>query len=148
MSICINEAKKGMLFWYKPFGACIVRDGVVISSSNNQVSSFNDITSHAEIETIRQACKSLNTLLLKECTLYTTCEPCIMCLGASFWSGVEKIYFWVDIHTALNSWFRQFNLPSSEAIKIAQANIEIRGWLLIEENKKLFTDWETYKFNH
>ncbi len=76
-----------------PFGAVIVKDNKIISEGFNIVTSSNDPTSHAEIVAIRNACKVLNNFTLKDCDLYTTCEPCPMCLSAIYWARIEKVYY-------------------------------------------------------
>ncbi|MDH4129067.1 MAG: nucleoside deaminase [Spirochaetota bacterium] len=76
-----------------PFGAVIVKDGKIISKGHNKVTSNNDPTAHAEITAIRNACKTLNTFKLTGCIIYTSCEPCPMCLSAIYWSRIEKIYY-------------------------------------------------------
>ena len=76
-----------------PFGAVIVKDDKIISEGFNTVTLSNDPTSHAEIVAIRKACKILNNFSLKECELYSTCEPCPMCLSAIYWARIEKIYY-------------------------------------------------------
>eukprot|EP00929_Paragymnodinium_shiwhaense_P020569 TRINITY_DN1366_c0_g1_i6.p1 TRINITY_DN1366_c0_g1~~TRINITY_DN1366_c0_g1_i6.p1 ORF type:complete len:464 (-),score=133.53 TRINITY_DN1366_c0_g1_i6:425-1816(-) len=83
-----------------PFGASIVRDGVVISCAHNMVLHCGDPTKHAEMNAIHMACKALGTHDLSDCDLYTTCEPCPMCWGAVQWSGLRKAYIGVDRHTA------------------------------------------------
>ena len=76
-----------------PFGAVIVKDGKVIAKSANKVISSNDPTAHAEVATIRLACKKLKTFDLSGCIVYTSCEPCPMCLGALYWARVDAIYY-------------------------------------------------------
>jgi len=76
-----------------PFGAVIVKDNQIISEGFNTVTLTNDPTSHAEIVAIRIACKSLNNFSLERCDLYTTCEPCPMCLSAIYWARISKIYY-------------------------------------------------------
>lgn len=76
-----------------PFGAVVVKDGIIIGEGNNQVTSTNDPTAHAEVTAIRNACKALNSFQLDGCILYTSCEPCPMCLGAIYWARPDKIYF-------------------------------------------------------
>lgn len=76
-----------------PFGAILVKDGVVIAQGNNAVTSNNDPTMHAEIVAIRNACKELQTYDLTGCTLYTSCEPCPMCLGAIYWAHIDAVYY-------------------------------------------------------
>ncbi|MBS1519171.1 MAG: nucleoside deaminase [Bacteroidetes bacterium] len=76
-----------------PFGAVIVKDGEIISSGSNKVTSKNDPTAHAEIEAIREACRILGTFNLSGCEIYSSCEPCPMCLSAIYWARLDKIYF-------------------------------------------------------
>ena len=76
-----------------PFGAVVIKDGVIVGRGRNTVLRDNDPTSHAEVSAIRDACKNLNTYSLEGCTLYTTCYPCPMCLGAIIWSNISKVYY-------------------------------------------------------
>jgi tRNA(Arg) A34 adenosine deaminase TadA len=76
-----------------PFGAVIVKDGKIIARGSNRVTSTNDPTAHAEVVAIREACKVLGTFQLSGCEIYTSCEPCPMCLGAIYWARPEKMYF-------------------------------------------------------
>lgn len=76
-----------------PFGAVIVKDGKVIGEGWNKVTSNNDPTAHAEVEAIREACKNLNDFDLSGAEIYTSCEPCPMCLSAIYWARLSKIYF-------------------------------------------------------
>ena len=76
-----------------PFGAVVVRDGKIIAEGVNQVTSANDPTAHAEVLAIRQACANLGVFHLENCELYTSCEPCPMCLGAIYWAHLSRIYF-------------------------------------------------------
>lgn len=75
-----------------PFGCVIVRDGEIVGEGNNCVTSTNDPTAHAEIVAIRNACSSLATFQLDSCTIYTSCEPCPMCLGAIYWARPAAIF--------------------------------------------------------
>ena len=76
-----------------PFGSVIVKDGKIISEGFNKVTSTNDPTAHGEIVAIREACKNLNTFNLKGCDLYSSCEPCPMCLSAIYWARIDKVYY-------------------------------------------------------
>ena len=76
-----------------PFGCVIVKDDKIIGRGNNQVITTNDPTAHAEIVAIREACDTLNTFLLEGCEVFTSCEPCPMCLAAIYWARADKIYF-------------------------------------------------------
>jgi len=76
-----------------PFGAVVVKDGSVIAESANQVTSTNDPTAHAEMLAIREGCKKLGVFDLEGCEIYTSCEPCPMCLGAIYWARLSRVYF-------------------------------------------------------
>ncbi|RUA06899.1 MAG: tRNA-specific adenosine deaminase [Flavobacteriia bacterium] len=76
-----------------PFGCIIVKDGKIVGRGNNKVTSTYDPTAHAEITAIRDACKNLNSFQLNGCIVYTSCEPCPMCLGAIYWARPEKVFF-------------------------------------------------------
>ena len=76
-----------------PFGAVIVRDGKVVATGVNRVTANNDPTAHAEVSAIRAACTKLGTFDLSGCVIYTSCEPCPMCLSALYWAGVERICY-------------------------------------------------------
>ena len=76
-----------------PFAALVVKEGKIIASGTNRVTSTNDPTAHAEVTAIRNACKALGTFQLEGCELYTSCEPCPMCLGAIYWARPSKVYY-------------------------------------------------------
>lgn len=76
-----------------PFGAIVVKNGRVIAEGWNRVTSTNDPTAHAEVTAIRDACKALGTFSLEGCEIYTSCEPCPMCLSAIYWARIDRIYF-------------------------------------------------------
>ena len=76
-----------------PFGSVIVKDNKIIAEGSNRVTTTNDPTAHGEIVAIREACKKLNNFMLNECELYSSCEPCPMCLSAIYWARITKIYF-------------------------------------------------------
>ena len=76
-----------------PFGAIIARKGEIIAEGSNGVTIYNDPTAHAEVTAIRKACEKLGTFDLKGCEIYTSCEPCPMCLGAIYWAHLDKIYY-------------------------------------------------------
>ena len=94
MREAIKEAEAGMrLGRGGPFGCVIVRQGEIIARGNNRVTSSNDPTAHAEITAIREACAKLGTFALDDCELYTSCEPCPMCLAAVYWARIPKLFY-------------------------------------------------------
>jgi guanine deaminase len=88
-----------------PFGAVIVKDGMLIAKSPNTVTSSNDPTAHAEINAIRLACKELKTFDLSGCEIYSSCEPCPMCLSAIYWARISKVYYAADRFNAQKAGF-------------------------------------------
>ncbi len=98
MRMAITEAKKGINKGEGgPFGAVIVKDGVVVAKAHNTVLKNHDATCHGEVNAIRKASKKLNTFDLSGCEIYTTGEPCPMCLGAILWSNISKVYYGCNI---------------------------------------------------
>ena len=94
MTEAVKEALKGMRNNEGgPFGCVIVKDGKIVGRGHNIVTSTNDPTAHAEVTAIRDACKNLGTFQLEGCTVYTSCEPCPMCLGAIYWARPDKVYY-------------------------------------------------------
>ena len=94
MSRAIERSEYGMTHNFGgPFGAVIVKDGEIIAEGFNNVTSSNDPTAHAEITAIRNACKKLETFDLSGCELYTSCEPCPMCLSAIIWANIKEVYY-------------------------------------------------------
>ena len=94
MALAIGEAEKGILNKDGgPFGSVIVKDGVVVGVGHNEVVKNNDPTCHGEMQAIRNACESLKTFDLSDCEIYTTGEPCPMCLTACMWANIKKVYY-------------------------------------------------------
>jgi len=90
IELSINNVKSGK---GGPFGAVVVKDGKIIARGANSVTATNDPTAHAEVNAIREACKVLKTFQLDDCEIYTSCEPCPMCLGAIYWARPSKVYY-------------------------------------------------------
>lgn len=107
MRMAINEAKKGINNNHGgPFGAVIVKDGVVVGKGHNQVIKNNDPTCHGEMMAIHKACKKLGTFDLSGCEIYTTGEPCPMCLAAILWANISKVYYGCNIYDTEDIGFR------------------------------------------
>lgn len=89
IELSINSVRNGG----GPFGAVIAREGEIIAEGSNGVTIYNDPTAHAEVTAIRKACEKLGTFDLTGCEIYTSCEPCPMCLGAIYWAHLDKVYY-------------------------------------------------------
>lgn len=107
MALAIEEAKEGIRAHHGgPFGAVIVKDGKVVGKGHNQVVKNNDPTCHGEVMAIHDACKNLGTFDLSGCEIYTTGEPCPMCLGAILWANIGKVYYGCTVLDTDNIGFR------------------------------------------
>ncbi|MCC7521847.1 MAG: nucleoside deaminase [Flavobacteriaceae bacterium] len=127
-----------------PFGAVIVKDGKIIAEAHNEVTSTNDPTAHAEVTAIRRACKELDTFQLDDCTLYTSCEPCPMCLGAIYWARPKQVFFAGDrIDAAAVDFDDQFIYDELEKA-IEKREIPFLR-ILREEAIPVFDNWKNKK---
>ena len=123
-----------------PFGAIVVKNGKIVGQGNNKVTSTNDPTAHAEVVAIRDACKNLGTFQLDDCIVYTSCEPCPMCLGAIYWARPKKIYFACSREDAANINFDDDFIYKEIPKPIDQRQIETLQ-LLQAEGVKVFNEW-------
>ncbi|MEX2117929.1 MAG: nucleoside deaminase [Bacteroidota bacterium] len=124
-----------------PFGAVIVRDGKVVARGTNLVTSTNDPTAHAEIVAIREACRSLGAFLLDNCEIYTSCEPCPMCLGAIYWARLKRISYANTRADAARIGFDDEFLYREISIPHADRTIPIVR-IQSEEALNVFLEWE------
>ncbi|MEG2614461.1 MAG: nucleoside deaminase [Alistipes sp.] len=125
-----------------PFGAVIARNGVVIATGKNRVTSDCDPTAHAEISAIRAAAKVLGTFNLSGCQIYTSCEPCPMCLGAIYWAHLDRMYYGNDKHDAAKIGFDDAFIY--EELKLKPANRKLKSEVLLpKEAIKAFEDWQS-----
>ena len=124
-----------------PFGCIIVKDNKIISEGSNKVTSTNDPTAHGEIVAIREACLKLNTFNLSGCELYSTCEPCPMCLSAIYWSHIDKIFYANTRDDAKNINFDDSFIYSEINKKIGDRKIQMIQ-MLRDEALKAFKIWD------
>ena len=124
-----------------PFGCIIVKDDKIVGRGNNKVTSTNDPTAHAEVVAIRDACKNLGTFQLDECEVYTSCEPCPMCLGAIYWARPKVIYYANNRQDAAEIGFDDSMIYDEISADIKHRKIPIIP-LLRKEAIKIFTEWK------
>lgn len=140
----LEIAEKGIMKGHGPFGAVIAREGTILAEAANEVVISNDPTAHAEILAIRRASSSLGSHDLSGCVLYTSCEPCPMCLGAIYWSGINKVVYASDRNDAERSGFSdrliydEITLDPSER-KISFIKLNDAG------GKKIFRKWDDFE---
>jgi len=123
-----------------PFGCVIVKDGIIIGRGNNRVLSNNDPTAHAEVVAIRDACQNLGHFQLDGCEVYTSCEPCPMCLGAIYWARPSKIYFANNKTDAAIAGFDDEFIYEELEIPPGERTIPMIK-ILNSEAIKVFEDW-------
>jgi guanine deaminase len=124
-----------------PFGAVIVKDGEIIAQSANTVTTTNDPTAHAEVATIRLACAKLNTFNLEGCVIYTSCEPCPMCLGAIYWARLDKMYYGNTKQDAANIGFDDAFIYEELDLKMEDRKLKSKQ-ILADEAIEAFNLWE------
>ena len=123
-----------------PFGAVVVLDGEIVGEGFNQVTSTNDPTAHAEIVAIRNACKKLNSFQLDNCTIYTSCEPCPMCLGAIYWARPKQIFYAATHEDAAAIGFDDHFIYDEIERPIEERQIKSINFMR-DEGLKVFKNW-------
>ncbi|QIA07530.1 nucleoside deaminase [Draconibacterium halophilum] len=123
-----------------PFGAVVVKDNKIIGKGYNQVTSSNDPTAHAEVVAIREACKVLNTFQLEGCTIYTSCEPCPMCLGAIYWARPDRVVYGATKEDAAGAQFDDQFIYDELEIELEKRQIKFEN-LMRDEARVVFEAW-------
>lgn len=142
MHMAIAKAREGVEQGELPFGACIVKDGIVLGCEHNTILSGEDVTAHAEMNAIKHACRALNSLDLSGCVIYCTCEPCPMCLGALGLANVSRIVYGARISDVDLAGYTVLETPEGLAETIGNGRIQVTRDFLKDEAIKLFREWE------
>ncbi|MCO5381335.1 MAG: nucleoside deaminase [Methanosarcina barkeri] len=137
IEISLENVKKGR----GPFGAVITRKGKILAESCNLVTELNDPTAHAEINVIRVAAQRLKTFDLSGCVIYSSCEPCPMCLGAIYWARIDKVFFANTTADAKSIGFADSRIYEEISLPLQERYIEFHQ-LLREEALGAFKAWE------
>jgi len=137
----VEVASKGIDTGGGPFGAVISRDGKIISEANNRVVLNGDPTAHAEILAIRQASSLLKTYDLGDCTLYSSCEPCPMCMGAIYWAGIKKVVYACDRIDAEEAGFSDKLIYDEILLEPGMRKVPFIR-LTVPEGKDVFRKWD------
>jgi tRNA(Arg) A34 adenosine deaminase TadA len=141
MTAAIEKTRLGIRNGQTPFGACIVRDGEIISCEHNRVWETTDITAHAEVTAIREACRKLGTVDLSGCTIYSTTEPCPMCFSAIHWARIDRIIFGTSIRDAADAGFNELAISNQELKENSCSHIQIVGGFMRDENLELVREF-------
>lgn len=138
IKLAIEGMEKGL---GGPFGAVVVKDGVIIGRGSNNVLANNDPTAHAEVTAIREACKALKQFQLSDCILYTSCEPCPMCLGAIYWARPKEVFFAGNRLDAAGAGFDDDFIYREIDVALENRQLKMTN-ILREESLKAFEIWK------
>ena len=125
-----------------PFGAVVVKDNVIIAEGHNSVTSVNDPTAHAEVVAIRKACEKLGSFQLDDCTIYTSCEPCPMCLGAIYWARPKNVFYACTREDAAEIDFDDQFIYNEIGKNIDERQIKFTQ-IMQNEAKTVFKEWQS-----
>jgi len=139
----IETAEKNISTGGGPFGALVVRDGVIIAKAANRVVALSDPTAHAEIIAIREASAALATHILDDCTLYASCEPCPMCLGAIYWAGIRRVVYAATRSDAAAAGFNDEKIYEEIALPPGHRSVVFEN-ACREPGIRAFAVWEQY----
>ncbi|WP_409343285.1 nucleoside deaminase [Paenibacillus sp. MBLB4367] len=141
MKACVTLARRQTVeAGEEPFAAMIVKDGKVVAEGVNEMAGLLDPTAHAEMQAIRKACEALGTVSLEGCELYTSCEPCPMCLGAIYWARPDAVYYACTIQEAAEYGFDDTFMYKELALPIERRDISMKR-VLPEGYKQPFEAW-------
>ncbi len=142
MRRAIEICRRGIDHGQSPFGAVIVKDGQIVAERHNSVWKDGDPTAHAEVNALRLAASELKTFDLSGCTLYSTCEPCPMCLAATHWAKVDRVVFGATIADAQKAGFTEMPIPAADLARMGGSRLKVEGGLLQDECAALFEEWK------
>ena len=138
----IAAAREGIAAGQSPFGSVIVREGAIVATAHNTVWRDTDPTAHAEVNCIRAATRALDTIDLSGCDLYSTCEPCPMCLSAIHWAKIRRVVYGAGIADAAAGGFSELRVPARELARMGGSSLVVEGGLLAEECRALFQEFK------
>ncbi len=141
MKLAIDKARAGVATGQSPFGCAVARDGEVLSCSHNTVVLTTDITAHAEVNALRDACRAAGDIFLTGAIVATTCEPCPMCMAALHWARVDTVYYGATIADAGKAGFNELQLPAVELLRLGRSELKLVPQVLPDECKRLFDEW-------
>ncbi len=141
MAMAVAKAREGIAAGQSPFGAVIVSKGVVVATTHNTVWRDLDPTAHAEVNCIRSAAIALRSITLAGCEMYSTCEPCPMCLSAIHWSKIDRVMFGATIADAAAAGFCELLVDARELARTGGSTLKVESGLLRQECAALFTLW-------
>jgi guanine deaminase len=141
LRLAIGAAREGMAAGQSPFGSVVVRGTDVVAMAHNTVWRDTDPTAHAEVNSIRAAARALSSIDLSGCTLYSTCEPCPMCLAAIHWAKIRRVVYGAEIGDAASAGFSELRVAARELARMGGSKLVVEGGLLSGECRELFEEF-------
>src|SRR5579871_1471112 len=142
MRLAIEKTRTGIAAGQSPFGSVIVKDGEVVAVTHNTVWQTTDPTAHAEVNCIRAAAAALKTIFLNGCTLYSTTEPCPMCLSAIHWAKIDRVVFGATIADAAAAGFCELAVDAKVLAELGKSPLRVESGVLQRECADLFRQWK------
>jgi tRNA(Arg) A34 adenosine deaminase TadA len=142
MNMAIDTCRAGIADGQSPFGCAIARGSQILAVAHNTVLATTDITAHAEMNALREACRRAKDIFLESAIVATTCEPCPMCMAALHWARVDVVYYGATIEDAEAAGFNELQLPAAEIIRLGGSPVRLVRDTLSEECRKLFAEWK------
>lgn len=142
MRLAVAKCREGILTGESPFGCAIAIGDRVVAVAHNRVLSTTDITAHAEINALREACHKTGEIHLAGAVVATTCEPCPMCAAALHWARVAQVYFGATIDDATSAGFNEMPVPATEIVRLGGSRYSLHADVLADECRALFAEWK------
>lgn len=142
MRMAIDAARRGVAKGQSPFGCAISLNGSVVAVAHNVVLLTTDVTAHAEVNALREACRAVGDVHLTNAEVATTCEPCPMCMAALHWARVGTVFYGATIADAAAGGFNELYLPAAEVLRLGKSDVRLIPGILAEECRTLFAEWE------
>lgn len=142
MQLAIDKCRAGIAAGQSPFGCAIARGEQLLGCAHNTVVQSTDITAHAEMNAIREACHTWGSIFLDRAIVATTCEPCPMCMAALHWARVDTVYYGATIADAHEAGFNELQLPAARLLELGQSKVKLVPLVLPDECRQLFAEWK------
>lgn len=142
MRMAIETCREGIAHGQSPFGCAIAIGDQIVSRAHNTVVLSTDITAHAEVNAIRQACTEVGNIFLTDAVVATTCEPCPMCMAALHWARVGTVYYGASIADADAAGFNELQVPAADLLRLGGSKVSLQGGILTAECCELFDLWK------
>ncbi|HJU74730.1 MAG TPA: nucleoside deaminase [Gemmatimonadaceae bacterium] len=142
MRLAIDAARRGVANGQSPFGCAISMNGNVVAVAHNVVLLTTDVTAHAEVSALREACRAVGDVHLTNAEVATTCEPCPMCMAALHWARVRTVYYGATIADAAAGGFNELTLAAAEVLRLGKSDVRLVPGVLAGECRALFAEWK------